>query len=244
MEDCIEVQLPPDLQHQRQPTSIRGIIEQIATTLDFSPECIEAADRICARVEQEGISKLRLPPNMLARAALLVASRQVGTPKTFVEMERDLPKALRSKFHKHFKLVDSILKKDVMMSPTKEGGDIYFHVDVDSFISSVGKALELDQAVLVRAIAIANTAEVKDLFAGKRPNAIAAVVMSFAAECEGVFKGSEPYAKASGLSEVTIQSSQRMLLRLTEDLVKRGALPPPLRAPWNTPGYRKLHGSF
>jgi transcription initiation factor TFIIIB Brf1 subunit/transcription initiation factor TFIIB len=181
---------------------------------------------------------------MLARAALLAASRQLGTPKTFAEMERDLPKATRSKFHKHFKLVDSILKKDVLMSPTKEPGDTYFYVDVDSFISSVGKALELDEAVRERAIAIANTAEVKDLFTGKRPNAIAAVVLSFAAECEGVYKGSEPYAKASGMSDATIQSSQRMLFRLAEEMVKRGTLPPPFRAPWNTPGYRKLHGRF
>jgi transcription initiation factor TFIIIB Brf1 subunit/transcription initiation factor TFIIB len=181
---------------------------------------------------------------MLARAALLAASRQLGMPKTFAEMERDLPKATRSKFHKHFKLVDSILKKDVLMSPTKEPGDMYFHIDVDSFISSVGKVLEVDEAVQLRAMAIAKNQEVKDLFEGKRPNAVAAVVLSFAAECEGVFKGTEPYAKASGLSDFTIQNSQRMLLRTVEDMAKRGPLPSPFRAPWNTPGYQKLHGSF
>ena len=243
IEDCIEVQPPPDLQHQRQSTSIRALLEQIAATLELSAECVDAAEQICARVEKEGIPRPKLPPNMLARAALLAASRQLGQPKTFVEMERDLPKATRSKFHKHFKHVDSILKADVLMSPTKEDGDSYFHVTVESFISTVANALKLDQAVQQRAVAIARTAEVKDLFGGKRPNAIAAVILSFAAECEEVYKGSEPYAKASGLSDATIQSSQRMLLRMVEDMLKRGPLPPPFRAPWNTPGYRKVHES-
>jgi len=239
MEDCIEVQLPPELEarrRQRTTKSRRTVLEGLARTLDISDSVVDAAEQIFAKVEQEGLPKTKLLPTMLARSALLEASRHLGIPKTFAEMERDLPKSSRSKFHKQFKIVDGILRKNVLTSATTDQYNYFPLISVELFISFVGNSLGLSDAVRERAVAIANTAEVKDLFAGKRPNVIAAVVLSFAAECENVFKSGGLYAKAASVSDNTILNNRRALLRLVEDMAERGPLPPSFRAPWNTGG--------
>ena len=121
MEDCIEVQLPPKLEarrRQRTTESTRAMLERLAWTLDIPNSVVDAAERICARVQREGLSKTKLLPTMLGRSALLAASRHLEIPKTFAEMERDLPKSSRSKFHKQFKVVDRVLRKDGRKSPT------------------------------------------------------------------------------------------------------------------------------
>ena len=149
MDDCIEVQLPPALEarrRQRTTESTRTMLERLARTIDIPDSVVDAAERICARVEQAGLSKTKLLPTMLERSALLAASRDLGIPKTFAEMERDLPKSSRSQFHKQFKVVDRILRKDVRTSPT-----------IDKR-SSLGKGLGLGDAIQEHNVAaVANT---------------------------------------------------------------------------------------
>ena len=89
-----------------------------------------------------------------------------------------------------------------------------------------------------RALAVAQHRVVQDLFAGRRPSMTAAVVLSFAAECEECFWGSAPYAEVAKTSVLTVSNAQKALLKAVEDMATAGPLPEAFRSRWNYPGYQ------
>jgi transcription initiation factor TFIIIB Brf1 subunit/transcription initiation factor TFIIB len=181
--------------------------------------------------------------SILVRASLFAACRQLGIVKTFNEFEFDLPRSQKVLFHKNFKLIDSVLKKDALtntVSPLEEKSTTVFPAafTISDFIITEIKTLGLGKAIEERAIAISKVEDVKDAFSGKRANVVAAVIISFAAECEEHYLGSVPYAEAANVSEMTIKTAQKDLLKVVEEMATKGPLPPPFRAKWNFPNYK------
>jgi len=72
-----------------------------------------AAKRIVIKVEPEKIQpKLtKSAASMFIRAALFLACRQIGHPKTFSEFDSDLDRSAKSQFHKQFKIIDAFIKR-------------------------------------------------------------------------------------------------------------------------------------
>src|SRR5208282_1661534 len=148
-------------------------------------------------------------------------------------------------FHIIFKLVDSILKKDALTSPVQPvdtrvslTNAFPSSFSIKDFISSQVKTMGLSDAIRDRAISISKCNEIENVFAGKRANVAAAVILSFAAECEEHYLGSAPYSEAANVGVSTIVSAQKALLEVVEEMSRRGALPPPMRARWNYPNYQ------
>ena len=229
----------------------------VSEKLGLPDEVVLAAKRIILRVEVEPSfikqyhkSKLSFAL-IIIRAALFAACRQLGIAKTFKQIELGLPQDRKAHFHKVFKLIDSILKKDALTSPVTDVDSCDSPTNafpssfsIDDFISSQVKAMGLNHAIRDRAISISKCDEIVNIFSGKRANIAAAVILSYAAECEEHYLGSAPYAEAANVGTSTIASSQKMLLRVIEDMTTRGALPPPFRARWNYPNYQaELEGT-
>lgn len=181
-------------------------------------------------------------PSILLRAALFLTCRQLGIPKTFSEFERDLKGSQKIQFHKQFKLLDATLKKDVFSNPI-EGDTVSCPASpatsfptsfsVVDFIHSESKTLKLSDAIRDRALEISKSPEIERLFMGKRPSLGAAVILSFAAECEEQYLGTKPFAEAANMSIITLSASQKAMLRVVEEMSTHGPLPPPFRARWN-----------
>lgn len=232
----------------------------LARKFDLSEDAIIAAKHIVLRYESK-MSKSQL--TVISRAALFAACRQVGIAKTFKEFDSDLDWNKKALWHKTFKAIDALLKKDAqaMDSMTRDpanrnmsmrldnatdettcqaippASSIPTSVRVTDFISSESKSLSLSSNIRSRAVAISQHPAIDSLFSGKRPSATAAVILSFAAECEEHYLGSAPYAQAANVSTMTIVSGQKMLLRCVEEMAGRGQLPKPFRARWNTLRY-------
>jgi transcription initiation factor TFIIIB Brf1 subunit/transcription initiation factor TFIIB len=259
IEDSIAVKLPPHSSfQQKDPPRIPNTpnhaydneLVLLSEKLGLPEVVVLAAKRIILRLEAEPHFIKQYPKSaknfssITLRAALFAACRQLGIPKTFKQIELDLPQHRKPYFHKIFKFIDSILKKDALTSPVQD-------VDSDSptnafpssfstrdFILSQVKTMGLSDAVRDRAISISECDKIENVFSGKRANIAAAVILSFAAECEERYLGSAPYAEAANVGTSTIASSQKALLRAVKDMSTRGELPPPFRARWNYPNYK------
>ena len=98
----------------------------LSKKLDLPDDVVSAAKRIILRLQIDDNFRnlyrksFKITSSLVARAALLGACRQLGVPKTFKEIEIDLPQDRKSSFHKLFKLIDSILKKDALTNPITE----------------------------------------------------------------------------------------------------------------------------
>ena len=217
----------------------------LSKRLNLPENVVSAAKRIILRVQIDtNFRNLYRRSNkttslLVARAALLGACRQLGVPRTFKEIEIDLPQNRKSSFHKLFKLMDSILKKDALTNPITEIGSNAFPLlfSVRDFVSSQAKTMELSDAIRDRAIAISENRYVKNLFSGKQANVGAAVVLSFAAAYEKYYLDPVHYAQVANVSVQTLLSSLKVFLKFVEDMSKRGELPLPFRAAWNYPNY-------
>jgi transcription initiation factor TFIIIB Brf1 subunit/transcription initiation factor TFIIB len=167
------------------------------------------------QLETEQLLPKLLKPYLTAviRAALLAACRQLGIPKTFNELEGDLDPRLKTAFHKQFKTIDLMLKRMILTSAVKTSSDgsrqssaspsptssFPASFTIIDFIHSEAKAMNLSDIIRDRAISIAKHAEIDELFHGRRPSSTAAIILSFAAECEEYYIGTEPYAEASNV---------------------------------------------
>jgi transcription initiation factor TFIIIB Brf1 subunit/transcription initiation factor TFIIB len=239
---------PDDLAPHRSDAEILALCDELSLPVEVATE----AKRILL------IASPRLPvkPNIkpspaVLRACLFVACRQLGIVKTFNEFETDLPTQLRRKdFHKQFKHISLILKKfkiefppntpnsptnpslltPPLMSPTTSFQLSFTIVD---FINHEAKAMGLSDAIRDRAVEICQHPNVENLFLGKRPSSWAAIVLSFAAECEECYLGTAPYAEAANVSLSTLTHGQKAMWQVVKDLGKTGTLPPAFRAQWN-----------
>lgn len=225
----------------------------LARKFDLSDEAVIAAKHIVLRYETK-ISRPQLAA--IARASLFAACRQVGIAKTFNEFDSDLDYNKKALWHKTFKSIDALLKMDAQRKNalikdtngnTSTGTNYQFSspastipapVRVTDFINSEAKFLSLSSKIHSRALAISGHPVIDSLFSGKRPSITAAVILSFAAECEEYYIGSAPYAEAAKASMQSVAAGQKLLLRCVEEMARRGQLPLPFRARWNTPGYR------
>ena len=203
----------------------------------------ESAKRTILKFESERGQSTRLSKqtaSMLIRAALFLACRQIGLAKTFSEFQADLDRSATSQFHKQFRIIDIFNKQcptPVTTAP-EESSSSFPSLSVADFVRSEAASLGVDDRVRDRALAIAQNEIVQDLFAGRRPSLIAAVALSFAAECEEIFCGVAPYAEAAKSSAQTVSNAQKTLLKAVEEMARGGSLPQAFRARWNFPGYR------
>lgn len=226
-------------------------LTEIAAPLALPETVVLTADRIVQHVRTDDSCKLHgVTFRLFLRAALFIACRQLGVVKTFKEFEVDLQGKQKSWFHKQFRTIESVLKKDVFtlpQSPTSQAPSDetisptqFFPTSftIIDFIESISKALYLNDIIRDRALGILKVPEIADLIVGKRPGPWAASVTSFAAEAEEYYIGTEPYAKASGTSFPSVANAQKLLMREVEALSKTGPLPKPLQARWNTKDYQ------
>lgn len=260
IEESITVQLfPHSLSQQKDPPRIPNTPNHayddelilLSEKLSLPEVVVLAAKRIILRLEAEPRFIKQYPKsnkNFLSitlRAALFAACRQLGIPKTFKQIELDLPQHRKPYFHKIFKFIDSTLKRDALTSPVQEvdSGDSPTNAfpssfSIRDFILSQVKTMGLSDAIRDRAISISECDKIENVFSGKRANVAAAVILSFAAECEERYLGSAPYAEAANVGTSTIALSQKVLLKAVKDMSTRGELPPPFRARWNYPNYK------
>ena len=218
----------------------------LSEKLGLPDDVVLAAKRIVLRVEVEPCflkqynKSNKNSSSIIVRAALFEACRQLGIPKTFKQIEVDLPRDRKPHFHKIFKTIDSILKKDALTGPVKDADSSVSPTNAfpssfstEDFISSQVKTMGLNDAIRDRAISISKCVEIENFFGGKRANIAAAVILSFAAECEEHYLGSAPYAEAANVGTSTIALSQKGLLRVVAEMSIKGSLPPAMRARWN-----------
>jgi hypothetical protein len=211
----------------------------LSKKLDLPEDVVSAAKRIILRVEIDFNfrnlyrNSAQITSLLVARAALFGACRQLGIPKTFKEIEIDLPQDRKPSFHKLFKLIDSILKKDALTNPSTEIGVNAFPLlfSVSDFVSSQAKTLGLSDAIRGRAIAISENRDVKNLFSGRQANIGAAVVLAFASACEKYYVDRVRYAQVGNVSVQTFISSLKTFVKFVWDMSKREELPLPFR--WN-----------
>jgi hypothetical protein len=247
VEDSITVQpLPLSRTRNIEPDPISNTPYQfydahivlLSKKLNLPDDVVSAAKRIIRRIQIDtDFQNLYSRPNkitslLVARAALFAACRQVRYPKLFKEIEIDLPQNRKSSFHKVFKLIDSILKKDALTNPITEIKSNAFPLlfSIKDFISSQAKTIGLSDAIRDRAMVIAENSDVQNVFSGRRANIGAAVVLSFAAGCEKYFLDSVRYAQAANISTMTFTFSQKAFLKFVENMSNRnGELPPPFR---------------
>ena len=208
----------------------------LAKRLSLSDDVLLAAKRIILRIETE--PKFNKHNKLIVRAALFAACRQLGIPKTFVEFEFDLPNNRKVAFHKEFKLIQSILKQDIFTSAAKSStipnnvdcipsfSSLSASCSVIDFICSESRTLGLPESVRERAIAISKYEIVENLFVGKRPSLVAAVILSFAAECEELYRDNARYAEAANVSTITFSSAKRKLSQLVTEMSLNELLPP------------------
>ena len=67
---------------------------------------------------------------------------------------------------------------------------------------------------------------VENLFVGKRPSLVAAVILSFAAECEELYRDNVRYAEAANLSTITFSFSKQKLSHVVTERSLNELLPP------------------
>jgi hypothetical protein len=217
------------------------LIEQ-AQNLSLPYPAAEAAKRIVVKVESEKMPQklTKWTVSLFIRAALFLACRQIGHPKTFSEFDSDLDRTAKTQFHRQFKTLDSFIKQcPTPMTPTTEDPVTPFpSFSVADFIRSEAATLSVDDRVRDRALAVAQHRIVQDLFAGRRPSMTAAVILSFAAECEECFWGTDPYAEVAKTSVQTVSNAQKTLLKAVEEMATEGPLPEAFRSRWNYPGYQ------
>src|SRR5947207_7839165 len=260
MDDSITVQpLPPSSSQLAKPATEPNTPNHpyeyelllLSERLSLPDDVVLAAKRIILRVEREPCftkqyhKSNKNSSSVIVRAALFAACRQLSIPKTFKEIEIDLPNDRKPHFHKIFKLIDSILKKDALTSPIADVDSCNSPTNafpssfsIEDFISSQAKTMGLNDTIRDRAIEISKYDEIRNNFAGKRANVDAAVILSFAAECEEQYFGSASYGEAANVGASTVVSSQKGLLKVVEEMSTRGPLPPPFRARWNYRNYR------
>ena len=228
----------------------------LARRLDLSEEVVLAAKHIILR-HGSGFSKYS--KRALTRASLFAACRQLGIARTFNEFDAGLNPLEKTRWHKSFKAILNLLKAEVLSNGQATKNTIATHgsksddlggqlvsrssgfpasFSVQDFIHSQCKSLGLSHSIRDRAIIISHAHEVRHLFGDRRPSSVAAVILSFAAECEESYVGVEPYAAAANVSLQTIASGQRKLLECVTDMHRRGPLPKEFKAAWNTPGYK------
>jgi transcription initiation factor TFIIIB Brf1 subunit/transcription initiation factor TFIIB len=203
------------------------------------------------------IASPRLPvkPNVkpslaVLRACLFAACRQLGIVKTFKEFEADLLTQTTKDFRKQFKHISTILKTFIiegppntpntptnpslltppMMSPTTTFPQSFTIVD---FINHESQTMGLSDAIRDRAVEISQHPDVENLFLGRRPSSWAAIVLSFAAQCENCHLATAPYAEAANVNLNTLIHGQKAMLQVAKDLAETGTLPPAFRAQCN-----------
>lgn len=223
--------------------------------LELPADVVVAAKKIML---QKDCSPPTLKPNLKAhsplaiRAALFTACRQLGRPKTFNEFEEDLDVKEKSQFRKHFRAIETALKTIALKSHVNGSSDgsgqstgspsptlLFPQVcTVVDFIHCEAASMNLSDIIRNRAIGIAQTSEIDHLFHGRRPSSTAAIILSFAAECEECYVGSAIYAEAANVGVNTILSGQKMMLKLVEDMAAKGPLPKLFCARWSFRDFR------
>jgi transcription initiation factor TFIIIB Brf1 subunit/transcription initiation factor TFIIB len=226
------------------PRSFDRTLSVLSKELGLPDDATIAAKRIMLRMEtetsyQKQVKTWNSSP-IVVRAALFLACRQIGIPKTFNEFQVNLEHKTKSQFHKQFKLLDSALKKDALNSPTSTTNPNFpSSFSAVDFIHSEWKALGLTDSILNRALEILKYADSEDLFPGRRPSAVAAIILSFAARLEHCYLGGRKYAEAGSVSQTSIVNGQKVLLQAVEGMSKKGQLPPYFRLTnYNIPSHQ------
>jgi hypothetical protein len=210
----------------------------LSKLLYLPDDVVSAAKRIITRVQADTHFQSvyrrsqKITSSLVTRAAILEACRQLGVPKTFKEIEINLTQDQKVHFHKIFRLIDSILKKDAMTNLVSENESHAFPAlfSVRDFIFSQAKTLSLNDVIRDRALLILENRDVQNLFSGKRANVGAAVVLAFAAACEKYNLDKVHYARVANISLGTFVSSQKGFFNLLQDMLERGELPLPFRS--------------
>jgi transcription initiation factor TFIIIB Brf1 subunit/transcription initiation factor TFIIB len=229
------VSKPDDIAPHPSDPEILSLCDELSLPAEVATE----AKRILLIASPRLPVKPNVKPSLaVLRACLFAACRQLGIVKTFKEFEADLLTQPTRDFRKQFKHISTILKTFIiegppntpntptnpslltppMMSPTTTFPQSFTIVD---FITHESQTMGLSDAIRDRAVEISQHPDVENLFLGRRPSSWAAIVLSFAAQCENFHLATAPYAEAANVNLNTLIHGQKAMLQVPRTSPKR-----------------------
>ncbi len=160
---------------------------------------IEKTAYIYRKARERGLGRGRETSSAVAAAALYLACRQEGTPRTLNEICL-ISNIKRKAISRQYR--DMVIELDIRI-PT---------VDPIKCIARIANQINLNQKVKQKAINIMKAATKSELSAGKRPMGLAASILYISCLINGCNNiGQTVFAQTAGVTEVTIRNISKDL---------------------------------
>jgi transcription initiation factor TFIIB len=186
-----------------QPSSNRNLgtafnqLNILKDKLGLSYAIIEKTAYIYRKAHERGLGRGREISSALA-AALYLACRQDGTPRTIKEIS-SISNIKRKAISRQYR--DLVFELDARIP----------NVDPMKCIDRIANQINLDQKVRKKAISIMNAAAKNELSAGKNPMGLAASILYISCLINGGSIGQTVFAQTAGVTEVTIRNISKDL---------------------------------
>jgi len=167
-------------------------MEKLKEKLSLSDGIIERAAYIYRKAAKIQLTRGRSVRGILG-ACVYIACREMDTPRTIIEISKNLQESRRS-IAKSYRMLFQNLELTVSVQ------------DPIRCIIRIANNLEIPENTKREAIHIFDTLKEKKLTAGKKPDAVAATVIYIASVKTGVNLSQQKISKVSGISAVTIRN--------------------------------------
>ena len=177
-------------------------MEKLKEKLSLSDGIIERAAYIYRKAAKVQLIRGRSVQGILG-ACVYIACREMDTPRTIIEISKNLQESRRS-IAKNYRMLFQNLELTVSVQ------------DPIKCIIKIANNLEIPENTKREAIHIFDTLKEKKLTAGKKPDAVAATVIYIASVKTGVNLSQQKISKVSGISAVTIRNRCQDYIKYVE----------------------------
>lgn len=177
-------------------------MEKLKEKLSLSDGLIERAAYIYRKAAKAQLTRGRSVRGILG-ACVYIACREMDTPRTIIEISKNLQESRRS-IAKNYRMLFQNLELTVSVQ------------DPIKCIIKIANNLEIPENTKREAIHIFDTLKEKKLTAGKKPDAVAATVIYIASVKTGVNLSQQKISKVSGISAVTIRNRCQDYIKYVE----------------------------
>ena len=177
-------------------------MEKLKEKLSLSDGIIERAAYIYRKAAKIQLTRGRSVRGILG-ACVYIACREMDTPRTIIEISKNLQESRRS-IAKSYRMLFQNLELTVSVQ------------DPIRCIIRIANNLEIPENTKREAIHIFDTLKEKKLTAGKKPDAVAATVIYIASVKTGVNLSQQKISKVSGISVVTIRNRCQDYIKYVE----------------------------
>jgi len=177
-------------------------MEKLKGKLSLSDGIMERAAYIYRKTAKAQLTRGRSVRGILG-ACVYIACREMDTPRTIIEISKNLQESRRS-IAKNYRLLFHNLELTVSVQ------------DPIKCIIKIANNLEIPENTKREAIHIFDTLKEKKLTAGKKPDAVAATVIYIASVKTGVNLSQQKISKVSAISAVTIRNRCQDYLKYVE----------------------------